>query len=474
MGDKGYTKTVLADTSHADNHSHIRGIKLKEGPNHTFFLFYRSGYSYWPIFKFSEGIQCFNDTLASLFYLPGNLLAYQDSLYFTSWSSTEYYSHSHIDNFGEYYIKNKSNGFSFKTYHESRLFELYPKAITIMNGYFYLATKVYQPYRWWYGLSCIFKIDAQGSIVKSIYLNCENITDLIPTPDSGLIVYGYNHGRQYLAKLNGNLTGRLPYTLSYVQPSFAFLTFDTNNYVHIFPLDEYSYITGKSVECLAINGSDTQSLGVTHQNYFVDSTTAIDSSFKGYLIRYVMDGLTSFFSPPENPVYLFAHPGGNAFAWNLYWTHYLTSNKYCSHYTLYMKRNTGPWEEITVIPEKVDRFTVENLTNGNYSFRLKLALFKDNIRYTAYSNTVHIIYNSTEDIQRDVKIYPNPAVDILNIHQNYKSGLASIIDLNGKTRAQYKLPSGKFSLPVNDLESGVYFLQLYFQKEAFIFKFIRK
>lgn len=64
-----------------------------------------------------------------------------------------------------------------------------------------------------------------------------------------------------------------------------------------------------------------------------------------------------------------------------------------------------------------------------------------------------------------VKLYPNPARDTLWLHLGECSSRpmhVTVFDTDGSSRNRYELPAGEnlASIPVDDLQPGVYFLQM--------------
>jgi hypothetical protein len=80
-------------------------------------------------------------------------------------------------------------------------------------------------------------------------------------------------------------------------------------------------------------------------------------------------------------------------------------------------------------------------------------------RFT-YSNVVKL--NRSGDGQFDVKIFPNPANEVLNVSISFAQELEmKIIGANGQLLQQRKLaPQNNHSINVSSLRAGVYILQL--------------
>ncbi len=86
--------------------------------------------------------------------------------------------------------------------------------------------------------------------------------------------------------------------------------------------------------------------------------------------------------------------------------------------------------------------------------------------------------SSSNDIEAlvDVKIYPNPSSDVLNINlgDNQKSfHMVNIIDVQGRMIDQNQVLSSEIEIDVRDLNAGTYFLQFQLKEGVRNFKFIK-
>ncbi len=72
-----------------------------------------------------------------------------------------------------------------------------------------------------------------------------------------------------------------------------------------------------------------------------------------------------------------------------------------------------------------------------------------------------------------IKIYPNPAEDFVYINSK-TTGEINLIDFQGKILFNGKLKTGTQKIKLNGLQAGIYFLKIKTQKEAEIYKIIKK
>ncbi|WP_312556289.1 T9SS type A sorting domain-containing protein [Empedobacter brevis] len=115
--------------------------------------------------------------------------------------------------------------------------------------------------------------------------------------------------------------------------------------------------------------------------------------------------------------------------------------------------------------------------------------FKQTFGETYYNSTTQtdVAYNlttSTEPCERslttvninktDVRIYPNPVVDILNIETDVNKNSIKIIDLTGKTIESYTINEKKISVQVNHLPKGIYIVEVENENGKTNSKFIKK
>ncbi|WP_334124346.1 T9SS type A sorting domain-containing protein [Empedobacter brevis] len=115
--------------------------------------------------------------------------------------------------------------------------------------------------------------------------------------------------------------------------------------------------------------------------------------------------------------------------------------------------------------------------------------FKQTFGETYYNSTTQtdVAYNlttSTEPCERslttvninktDVRIYPNPVVDILNIETDVNKNSIKIIDLTGKIIESYTINEKKISVQVNHLPKGIYIVEVENENGKTNSKFIKK
>ncbi|WP_314243457.1 T9SS type A sorting domain-containing protein [Empedobacter tilapiae] len=115
--------------------------------------------------------------------------------------------------------------------------------------------------------------------------------------------------------------------------------------------------------------------------------------------------------------------------------------------------------------------------------------FKQTFGETYYNSTTQtdIPYNlstSTEPCERtlstnnltksDVKIYPNPVADILNIETDTNKNSIKIIDLTGKIIESYVSNKKKITIDTNSFPKGIYVVEVENEKGKTISKFIKK
>jgi hypothetical protein len=66
-----------------------------------------------------------------------------------------------------------------------------------------------------------------------------------------------------------------------------------------------------------------------------------------------------------------------------------------------------------------------------------------------------------QEINRsEVNIYPNPAQEVLQLKANFPMNEVEIVDAVGKTVNRYKSNSSTLQIPLESLNSGIYFLRI--------------
>ena len=82
---------------------------------------------------------------------------------------------------------------------------------------------------------------------------------------------------------------------------------------------------------------------------------------------------------------------------------------------------------------------------------------------------------STNNLTKsDVKIYPNPVVDILNIESDVNKNSIKLFDITGKILESHTINDKKLSIIVNHLSKGIYIIEIENEKGKTISKFIKK
>ncbi|MDR2084961.1 MAG: C10 family peptidase [Bacteroidales bacterium] len=116
-------------------------------------------------------------------------------------------------------------------------------------------------------------------------------------------------------------------------------------------------------------------------------------------------------------------------------------------------------------------YTDEDLDNGNYEYCV-IAIYNeiyesDEICDDVTVFTVGIINNNNE-----IKIYPNPASDYINIEAENITEI-SIIDISGKTVKNIQTKSNQITITTSELLDGIYFLKITFEDNKSVYnKFI--
>lgn len=78
-----------------------------------------------------------------------------------------------------------------------------------------------------------------------------------------------------------------------------------------------------------------------------------------------------------------------------------------------------------------------------------------------FFNYATVLSNNNFELDKKIKIYPNPVNSILNITFNELTPrTATIIDINGRKLKSYKLTNTNNTLEINELAKGIYILQI--------------
>jgi hypothetical protein len=108
-------------------------------------------------------------------------------------------------------------------------------------------------------------------------------------------------------------------------------------------------------------------------------------------------------------------------------------------------------------------YTVQDLANGDYSFRLRAVDISGN--ESAYTPAVDATVDYTsvsEDAVSGLRLYPNPARSILYISSGELIESITITDIVGKEVMKVSINSANIQLNIESLSSGVYFVTVNF------------
>lgn len=158
---------------------------------------------------------------------------------------------------------------------------------------------------------------------------------------------------------------------------------------------------------------------------------------------------------------------------NLIWDNYLG----IAHDQVRILRGSTPdnLEEFVLLPTTVLSFTDQNPPSGNvfYQIEIPIEVECDFGRAPVFirSNIAEYIFDSIEEIEWDINLFPNPVSEILQVHLEKESSL-SIIDIHGSL-VQQQTASRKNNIDVSDLESGVYYLRIVSHGQFSFKKFVK-
>ncbi|WP_421894794.1 glycosyl hydrolase family 18 protein [Marinoscillum sp.] len=120
--------------------------------------------------------------------------------------------------------------------------------------------------------------------------------------------------------------------------------------------------------------------------------------------------------------------------------------------------NTGGWQNWTTVSHTI------NLSGGQQQIAIKAAVGGWNInwlRLTSASGSRTIQENQKAQIDHlDLKLFPNPTSDYLEVQGSTEIGHFTIYDINGKTISSnhYNLSEDHTKIDVRQLKAGVYFI----------------
>ena len=100
-----------------------------------------------------------------------------------------------------------------------------------------------------------------------------------------------------------------------------------------------------------------------------------------------------------------------------------------------------------------------------------------NWKYYAIENIINISFDitlSSNEFNETLEIFPNPAFNLLNVKSGQLIQDVSIIDMKGHLHQSYFPQSNNFSIRLNELASGVYFIKLNSQNGTTIRKILIK
>ena len=111
-------------------------------------------------------------------------------------------------------------------------------------------------------------------------------------------------------------------------------------------------------------------------------------------------------------------------------------------------RQWQPWVETGTYPIIINKGT---LSATNYDFQLVDG------KLTVNPGTATPVVNNKDSL---IKIYPNPASNIL--HVDYQNSFdVAILDMHGKETFRLKDVRNTVSLPITHLKAGFYFVKIY-------------
>jgi hypothetical protein len=72
------------------------------------------------------------------------------------------------------------------------------------------------------------------------------------------------------------------------------------------------------------------------------------------------------------------------------------------------------------------------------------------------------IPSNVKEVLTSIRLFPNPAIDILNVEINEELGSRHFVILgaDGKEMIKGKMTGRKMSIPISDLSQGIYFFKL--------------
>ena len=105
--------------------------------------------------------------------------------------------------------------------------------------------------------------------------------------------------------------------------------------------------------------------------------------------------------------------------------------------------------------------------------------------YTFYNvlsdHTFQVLYETVEEdttsvgdlVVPEISLFPNPVGSQLNITSGKMVQKLSVYDCTGRVVKSFAIPSDRFEINVEDLHSGVYFVELVFGNQIITKKFVK-
>jgi len=172
--------------------------------------------------------------------------------------------------------------------------------------------------------------------------------------------------------------------------------------------------------------------------------------------------------PPSVPSSLASYGAITTTSLTLTWTA-STDNVAVTYYLIYKGG-------IKIDSVSTTSYTAIELTaNTAYSFTIKARDAAGNV--SAASSALNVTTASTAiiaDIEDGISIYPNPAVDFINITNIEPGSIVSIYDLNGILLIQKITESDFLRIYTDNLPKGVYIIRIINRKGSVVVKFIKE
>jgi hypothetical protein len=124
------------------------------------------------------------------------------------------------------------------------------------------------------------------------------------------------------------------------------------------------------------------------------------------------------------------------------------------------------YADLTKLGNSVDSisFKLESTDNGQFGMNTPAFFCIDNVEYDLKTSVNEIGKNNA------FNIFPNPSVGSINIDYNERFSTINIINLQGKTVLQ----SNQKSIDINELENGIYIVQIATDKGVLNSKFVKQ